>query len=103
MPDEISERYKLSDKLTELLSIENDISNILRRTDKLTGQSFTKVRDLVRDALHKAHEIAAEFGPTEMSIEAGIGIPPRVSVSFTWPISRPSPSEEVSQNSSIVH
>jgi hypothetical protein len=101
-PNEIPAESKLSDKLAELLSIENDISNILRRTDRLSGQSFTRVRDLIRDALHKAHEIATEFGPTEMSVEAGIGVPPRVSVSFTWPISKPSEGEEVSRNITIV-
>jgi len=79
---------KLSDKLAELLSIENEISNIMRRTNTLSGQSLSSVRDLIRDALHKAYEIALDFNPTEMSVEAGIGIPPRVSVKFTWPITK---------------
>jgi len=78
----------LSGKLAELLSIENDISNIMRRTDKLRGRPLTSIRGLIRDALHKAYEIALDFGPNAMSVEAGIGVPPRVSISFTWPIAK---------------
>jgi hypothetical protein len=87
---------KLSDKLAELLSIENEISNIMRRTDSLRGKPLTAVRDHIRDALHKAYEIAYIFGPNEMSIEAGIGVPPRVSVRFTWPIAKAVEREELS-------
>ncbi len=85
---------KLSDKLAELLSIECEISNIMKRTEKLRGRPLALVRDLIRDALHKAYEIALEFGPNEMSVEAGIGIPPRVSISFTWPIAKPVEKED---------
>ena len=77
---------RLSDKLAELLRIENEISNIMRKSDTLKGRSLTAVRDHIREALHKAYEIALDFGPKEMSVEAGIGVPPRVSVRFTWPI-----------------
>ncbi len=78
---------KLSDKLAQLLSIENEISNILRHnTDRLRGRPLLEVRDLIKEALHQAYAIAYQFGPKEMSIQAEIGIPPRVSVSFTWPI-----------------
>ena len=87
---------KLSDKLAELLSIENEISNIMRKTDSLRGKSLTAVRDLIRDALHKAYEIALVFGPKEMSVEAGIGVPPRVSVRFTWPLEKEARKEELS-------
>ncbi len=87
---------KLSDKLAELLSIENEISNIMRRTDSLRGKPLAVVRDHIRDALHKAYDIAYTFGPTEMSIEAGIGVPPQVSVRFTWPIAKPVEREELS-------
>ena len=87
---------KLSDKLAELLSIENEISNIMRRTDSLRGKPLTAVRDHIRDALHKAYEIAYIFGPNEMSIEAGIGVPPQVSVRFTWPIAKAVEREEYS-------
>jgi hypothetical protein len=87
---------KLSDKLAELLSIENEISNIMRRTDSLRGKPLTAVRDHIRDALHKAYEIAYIFGPTEMSIEAGMGVPPQVSVRFTWPIAKAVEKEEYS-------
>lgn len=87
---------KLSYKLAELLSIENEISNVMRRTDNLRGRPLTNVRDLIRDALHKAYEIALDFGPTEMSVEAGIGVPPRVSVSFTWLIGKPMEREDYS-------
>ena len=87
---------KLSDKLAELLSIENEISNIMRRTDSLRGRPLAMVRDHVRDALNKAYEIALAFGPTEMSVEAGIGVPPRVSVRFTWPIAKAVAREELS-------
>ena len=79
---------KLSDKLADLLSVEHEISHIIRRTDRLQGKSLTIVRDLIRDALHKAYEIASDFNPKEMSVEAGIGIPPRISVSFNWPIAQ---------------
>jgi len=84
---------KLSDKLAELLSIENEISNIMRRTNTLSGRPLASVRDLIRDTLHKAYEIALDFSPTEMSVEAGIGVPPRVSVRFTWPIVKPMETE----------
>jgi len=84
---------KLSDKLAELLSIENEISNIMRRTENLRGKPLTSVRDLIRDALHKAYEIALDFSPNEMSIEAGIGVPPRVTISFTWPLAKPVEAE----------
>ncbi|MFQ5996304.1 MAG: hypothetical protein ACE5KP_01595 [Dehalococcoidales bacterium] len=84
---------KLSYKLAELLSIENDISNIMRRTENLRGKPLTSVRDLIRDALHKAYEIALDFGPNEMSVEAGIGVPPRVTISFTWPLAKPAEAE----------
>ena len=77
---------RLSDKLAELLRIENEISNIMRKTETLKGRSLAAVRDHIRDALHKAYDIALDFGPKEMSVEAGIGVPPRVSVRFTWPI-----------------
>ncbi len=87
---------RLSDKLAELLKIENEISKVMRRTDSLQGRSLTTVRDLIRDALHKAYDIAYIFGPKEMSIEAGIGIPPRVSVRFTWPIAEEAKKEELS-------
>jgi hypothetical protein len=87
---------RLSDKLAELLKIENEISNIMRRSDTLKGRSLTAVRDLIRDALHKAYEIAYIFGPKEMSIEAGIGVPPRVSVRFSWPIAEEAKKEELS-------
>jgi hypothetical protein len=87
---------RLSDKLAELLSIENEISNIMRRSDNLRGKSLAAVRDLIRDALHKAYEIAFIFGPKEMSIEAGIGVPPRVSVRFSWPIADEAKKEELS-------
>ena len=87
---------KLSDKLAELLSIETEISNVMRKTDSLKGKSLTTVRDLIRDALHKAYDIALVFGPKEMSIEAGIGVPPRVSVRFTWPIEAEAKKEEFS-------
>ena len=87
---------KLSDKLAELLSIENEISNVMRKTDSLRGKSLATVRDLIRDALHKAYDIALVFGPTEMSVEAGIGVPPRVSVRFTWPIAEEAKKEELS-------
>ena len=87
---------RLSDKLAELLRIENEISNIMRRSDNLRGKSLTAVRDLIRDALHKAYEIALDFGPKEMSVEAGIGVPPRVTVSFTWPIAEEAKKEELS-------
>lgn len=87
---------KLSDKLAELLSIENEISNIMRRTDSLKGRSLTTVRDLIRDALHKAYEISMTFGPKEMSVEAGIGVPPRVSVRFSWPLIEEARKEELS-------
>jgi len=46
--------------------------------------------------LHKAYDIALVFGPKEMSIEAGIGVPPRVSVRFTWPIEAEAKKEELS-------
>jgi len=85
---------KLSDKLAELLSIETEISNVMRKTDSLKGKSLTTVRDLIRDA--KAYDIALVFGPKEMSIEAGIGVPPRVSVRFTWPIEAEAKKEELS-------
>ncbi|MFC1912491.1 hypothetical protein ACFLXG_05000 [Chloroflexota bacterium] len=85
---------RLSDKLAELLSIEVEISNILKRTEKLRGRPLTIVRDLIRDALHKAYEIALEFGPNAMSVEAGIGIPPRVSITFTWPIAKSAEKED---------
>lgn len=84
---------KLSYKLAELLSIENEISNIMRRNENLRGKPLTSVRDLIRDALHKAYEIALDFNPTEMSVEAGIGVPPRVSVKFTWPITKTTETE----------
>ena len=87
---------KLSDKLAELLSIENEISNIMRRSDTLRGRSLTAVRDHIRDALHKAYEISLTFGPKEMSIEAGIGVPPRVSVRFSWPLIEEARKEELS-------
>jgi len=87
---------KLSDKLAELLSIENEISNVMRRTDSLRGKPLTVVRDHIRDALHKAYEIALDFGPTEMSVEAGIGVPPRVSVRFSWPLAEEASKEELS-------
>ena len=87
---------RLSDKLAELLRIENEISNIMRRSDTLRGKSLTAVRDLIRDALHKAYEIALDFGPTEMSVEAGIGVPPQVSVRFSWPIGEEAKKEELS-------
>ena len=87
---------RLSDKLAELLSIENEISNIMRRSDNLRGKSLAAVRDLIRDALHKAYEIALVFGPKEMSIEAGIGVPPRVSVRFSWPIAEETKKEVLS-------
>jgi hypothetical protein len=85
---------RLSDKLAELLSIENDISQIMRRTERLQGRSLTSVRDLIRDALHKAYEIALDFNPNAMSVEAGLGIPPRVNISFTWPIVKPAEKED---------
>ncbi len=87
---------KLSDKLAELLRIENEISNIMRRTDSLRGRPLAAVRDLIREALHKAYEIALDFGPNEMSIQAEIGVPPRVSVRFTWPIAKAVEKEEFS-------
>jgi hypothetical protein len=87
---------KLSDKLTELLRIENEISNIMRRSDNLRGKPLIAIRDHIRDALHKAYEIALDFGPREMSVEAGIGVPPRVSVRFTWPIGEEVKKEELS-------
>jgi len=87
---------RLSDKLAELLSIENEISKVVRRSDSLRGKSLATVRDLIRDALHKAYDIALDFGPKEMSIEAGIGVPPRVSVRFTWPIAEEARKVELS-------
>ncbi len=87
-PDGKPAEGRLSYKLAELLSIENEISNIMRRNENLRGRPLTSVRDLIRDALHKAYEIALDFGPNEMSVEAGIGVPPRVSISFTWPIAK---------------
>jgi hypothetical protein len=87
---------RLSDKLTELLRIENEISTIMRRSDNLRGKPLLAVRDHIRDALHKAYEIAYIFNPKEMSIEAGIGVPPRVSVRFSWPIAEEAKKEELS-------
>jgi hypothetical protein len=87
---------RLSDKLAELLRIENEISNIMRKTETLKGRSLAAVRDHIRDALNKAYEIALDFGPKEMSVEAGIGVPPQVSVRFTWPIAEEPRKAELS-------
>jgi hypothetical protein len=95
-PENRPAENKLSDKLAQLLSIENEISNILRRnTDRLRGRPLTEVRDLIKEALHQAYDIAYQFGPKEMSIQAEIGVPPRVSVSFTWPIAEAREKEDI--------
>jgi len=93
-PENRPAENKLSDKIAQLLSIENDISTIMRRTDRLRGRPLTEVRDLIKEALHQAYDIAYQFGPKEMSIQAEIGVPPRVSVRFTWPILQPREREE---------
>jgi hypothetical protein len=93
-PNDRPSENKLSDKLAALLSIETEISNILRRTERLRGRPLTEVRDLIKEALHMAYDIAYQFGPNEMSIQAEIGVPPRVAIRFTWPIVDPRKKEE---------
>jgi hypothetical protein len=82
---------KLVDVFTELVDIERDMDEALRVGDYKYDKA--RLHDKMEKWLQEARNIARELAPSSLTVGAEIGLPPRVSVSFTW-ASAPQPKGE---------
>jgi excisionase family DNA binding protein len=79
-----SEQERLAESLVQLINLEKKITNITRSKFELSDMAKNDLQDRIKLQLEMASRIVTEFGPNEITIGAGEGFPPRISVSFSW-------------------
>ena len=79
---------QLTSMLSELVQLELEIQRCIQFRGGPGGSYSVGVdwaaRDTIKKWLEKAREIACTFQPREFTVTAEVGLPPRVSASFTW-------------------
>ena len=79
-----------SQQLNDFASMMSDLMMVQQETNVyLTGKSVSETdrnefTNKIKELLKKAQQLATEIQPKQFTISADIGLPPKISISFTW-------------------